>query len=107
MYGKGQGVPQDYKTAVKWYTLAAEQGFPLAQCNLGLRYPRGQGVIQDNIYAHIWWNIVASSGKSDVSEVYKASSKYLDLVAKDMTPADNSNAQILARECVKKKYKGC
>ena len=26
MYGEGQGVPQDYKTAHKWYRLAAEQG---------------------------------------------------------------------------------
>ena len=25
-YRKGLGVPQDYKTAVKWFTLAAEQG---------------------------------------------------------------------------------
>jgi TPR repeat protein len=29
MYENGQGVPQDYKTAVKWYRLAAEQGMPL------------------------------------------------------------------------------
>ena len=29
MYDKGQGVPQDYKTAVKWYRLAAEQGMPM------------------------------------------------------------------------------
>lgn len=26
MYETGQGVPQDYKTAVKWYRLAAKQG---------------------------------------------------------------------------------
>jgi TPR repeat protein len=26
MYYNGEGVLQDYKTAVKWYTLAAEQG---------------------------------------------------------------------------------
>ena len=26
MYREGQGVPQDYKTAVKWYQRAAEQG---------------------------------------------------------------------------------
>ena len=26
MYQKGKGVPQDYKEAVKWYMLAAEQG---------------------------------------------------------------------------------
>ena len=27
MYYNGRGVPQDYKQAVKWYRLAAEQGF--------------------------------------------------------------------------------
>ena len=27
MYDKGQGVPQNYKTAVKWWKRAAEQGF--------------------------------------------------------------------------------
>ena len=26
MYYNGEGVPQDYKEAVKWYTKAAEQG---------------------------------------------------------------------------------
>ena len=30
------GVVQDYKTAVKWYTLAAEQGLARAQHNLGV-----------------------------------------------------------------------
>ena len=34
MYDNGQGVPQDYKTAVKWYRLAAEQGHAAAQNNL-------------------------------------------------------------------------
>ena len=32
---KGQGVPQDYAEAVKWYRLAAEQGNADAQYNLG------------------------------------------------------------------------
>ena len=31
MYDNGQGVPQNDKTAVKWYTLAAEQGDAYAQ----------------------------------------------------------------------------
>ena len=26
MYEKGEGVPQDYKTAVKWFRLAVKQG---------------------------------------------------------------------------------
>ena len=30
MYENGEGVPQDYKEAVKWYTKAAEQG--VCQC---------------------------------------------------------------------------
>ena len=30
-----------------------------------------------------------------------------DMVAKEMTPADISAAQKLARECVKKNYKDC
>ncbi len=34
MYEEGQGIPQDYKTAVKWYRLAAEQGYADAQFNL-------------------------------------------------------------------------
>ncbi len=30
MYAKGQGVPQDYVQAYRWYTLAASQGIDLA-----------------------------------------------------------------------------
>ena len=29
MYENGEGVPQDYKEAVKWYRLAAEQGYAM------------------------------------------------------------------------------
>lgn len=32
------------KKAVKWYTKAAEQGLPRAQCNLGVCYENGNGV---------------------------------------------------------------
>ena len=34
----GEGVPENDKTAVKWYTLAAEQGISDAQYNLGVMY---------------------------------------------------------------------
>ena len=53
MYDEGHGVSQDYKTAVKWYTLAAEQGVARAQFNLGLNYATGLGIPQDNVYAHM------------------------------------------------------
>ena len=101
MYDKGKGVPQDYKTAAKWWKLAAEQGNADAQNNLGAMYSKGRGVLQDYVYAHMWFNIAASSGKS------KNASKNRDIVAGVMTPAQIADAQKLARECVRKKYKGC
>ena len=101
MYDNGRGVPEDDKTAVKWWTLAAEQRNANAQNNLGNAYGRGQGVIQDNVYAHMWLNIAASSGES------KNASKNRDIVAKRMTPSQLEKAQNLARECIRKNYKGC
>ena len=47
MYANGWGVPENDKTAVKWYTLTAEQVNALAQFNLGLMYEHGQGVPTD------------------------------------------------------------
>jgi hypothetical protein len=100
MYEKGQGVPQDYKTAVKWYSLAAKQGNASAQNNLGTMYGMGHGVIQDWVYAHMWGNLAASNGN-------ERGAKVREIAAKQMTPSQLEKAQDLARECVRKKYKGC
>ena len=100
MYRKGEGVPQDDKTAVKWYRLAAEQGVVDAQSNLGAMYADGQGVIQDYVRAHMWFNIAASSGHKDAVGAR-------DLLEERMTPSQIEKAQDLARECVRKDYKGC
>ena len=62
MHGEGKGVPQDYKTAFKWYELAAEQEEVPSQANLGVMYYKGQGVSQDYVRAHMWWNIAPSQG---------------------------------------------
>ena len=91
---------QDYKTAVKWYTLAAEQGNADAQGNLGVMYGMGTGIIQDWVYAHMWGIIAASNGNED-------GAKLRDIAAEDMTPSQLEKAQDLARECVRKNYKGC
>ena len=100
MYANGRGVPQDHKTAVKWYGLAAEQGYANVQTNLGVMYIKGQGVIQDNVYAHMWGNLGASNGNEN-------GGRLRDIVAGEMTPSQLEKAQDLARECVRKKYKGC
>ncbi|SVE46259.1 uncharacterized protein METZ01_LOCUS499113 [marine metagenome] len=101
MYRQGFGVSQDYKRAAGWFSLAAEQGDANAQFGLGLMYANGkEGVIKDYVYAHMWLNIVASNGSERAGELR-------DLVAKRMSPAEISAAQDLARECIRKKYKGC
>ena len=100
MYNNGRGVPQNDKTAVKWYRLAAEQGGADAQFNLGNVYRLGTGVIQDKVYAHMWANLAGSNGSKKGRELR-------DFVAERMTPAQITEAQRLARECVRKKYKGC
>ena len=39
---------KDYKTAIKWYRKAAEQGDADAQASLGWMYSNGEGVTQDD-----------------------------------------------------------
>ena len=62
MYHNGDGVSQDYKTAMKWFRLAAKQGHATAQYNLGLMYRNGRGVPQDNKTAVKWWKLAAEQG---------------------------------------------
>ena len=80
--------------------LSTGQGIAQAQSNLGGMYGNGQGVLQDNVRAYMWWNIAASSGD-------EMAVRNRGIVAKQMTPAQIADAQKLARECVRKKYKGC
>jgi TPR repeat protein len=62
MYRQGKGAPKDYKTAVKWYTLAAKQGNAESQYNLGLMYQKGLSVPQDNETALEWYTLAAKQG---------------------------------------------
>jgi hypothetical protein len=70
MYDKGRGVPQNYKTAVKWYTLAAKQGHADAQYNLGVMYDEGIGISQNNYTAMKWYGLAAKRGNSDAQKRY-------------------------------------
>ncbi len=62
MYYNGEGVIKDDKTAVKWFTLAAEQGDAKAQYNLGWMYEKGLGVVQDYKTAVKWYTLAAEQG---------------------------------------------
>ena len=66
MYDNGEGVPQDYKEAVKWYTKAAEQGDATAQSMVGLCYADGRGVAKNPIKGYAWFNIAIANGEKTI-----------------------------------------
>ncbi len=97
---QGQGVPQDFAEAMKWYRLAADQGYANAQFNLGWMYEYGQGVLQDNVMAHMWYNIASANGN-------ELGGTNRDKRAEKMSPAAIEKAQAMARECMSSNYKKC
>ncbi|HWZ70011.1 MAG TPA: tetratricopeptide repeat protein [Casimicrobiaceae bacterium] len=62
MFDRGEGVPQDYKEAFRWYALAAGAGHADAMNSLGLMYALGHGVSQDLSEAMKWWSKAADGG---------------------------------------------
>src|SRR5881296_1022877 len=62
LYGKGEGVPQDFAQARQWYEKAATQGNAQAQVNLGEMYARSEGVPQDYDKAMEWFQKAAAQG---------------------------------------------
>ncbi len=63
-YEHGQGIIQDYKKAVYWYTKAAEQGDSSAQNKLGFCYWSNQGVAQNYEKAVYWYTKAAEQGNA-------------------------------------------
>ena len=99
MYADGQGVPRNYKLAVKWYRKAAEQGDVMGQVNLGEMYIQGQGVFRDYVQALKWNILAAQSGDQDAI-------KYCNTLADNMSSTKIAEAKRLAREWVVKHAKG-
>ena len=127
---------QDYKEAVKWFRLSAEQGNTDAQTNLGSRYKKGEGVPQDYKEAVKWYRLAAYEGNSHAqnnlgtmhefgrgvlqdntmahmwyniasANGHDKAGKWRDERAGLMTNADISKAQSMARECMSSSYTKC
>ena len=62
MYKNGKGVKQDYLEAIKWYRMAAKQGYGWAQYNLAHMYAHGEGVKQNLQEAAKWYLMAAEQG---------------------------------------------
>ena len=65
----GWGGRQDDLDALKWYTLAAEQGHAQAQNKLGKFYENGScGAEANNAVAIKWYQLAADQGHSESKE---------------------------------------
>ena len=136
MYFNGDGVPQDYKEALKWWRLAAEQGQARSQYNLGVMLKDGRGVPQDYKEAIKWFRLAAEQGvakaQTNLGFMYEKGQGVLqdnatahmwynvgaangnelggtngDNLASKMTPAAIEKAQAMARECMNSGYTMC
>ena len=65
LYQAGLGVPIDYKEAMKWYRLAADQNLPMAMVNIGNLYRTGLGVTKDDQEARRWFQRAADLGSTE------------------------------------------
>ena len=91
MYAKGEGVPQNYAEAAKWYRLAAEQGDASAQSFLGVMYFKGDGVPQNYVAAYKWLSLSAAQGD-------QLAARNRGIAMSVMTPAQIAEAQKQAAE---------
>ena len=97
MLSGGRGVVENDYEAVKWYRLAAEQGYFASQFNLGYQYYWGEGVMQNYKEAYIWLALSATSG----IPIYV---KHRDNFAKLLSADDLIDAQQEAARRYKKIY---
>jgi TPR repeat protein len=109
LYYEGQGVPQDFKEAVRWFLLAAGQGLANAQFKLGNMYEQGQGVPQDFKEAVTWYRLAAEQGLADaqsslglmydkgkgVAQDYRQAAKWYTLAAKQGNGGAQNNLGVM------------
>ena len=68
-YAEGQGVPQSWAEAARWFRKSAEQGNAEAQCGLGVCYAEGNGVGQSRTEAVRWFRKAAEQGDAEAQAV--------------------------------------
>ena len=87
-YYHGKGRPKNDKEAVKWFQIAAKQGFAASQDNLGYCYYFGIGVTQNYKEAVKWFRLAAEQGAAS-SQYYLGECYYFGLgVTQDYAVAE-------------------
>ena len=77
LYDDGDGVPQNYNEAMKWYHQAAEKGEAVAMNNIAIMYANGEGVTKDLVTAKSQLQKSADAGyepaRQSLQEINQAS----------------------------------
>lgn len=55
MYQNAIGTEENYQEAMRWYTASAEQGYVIAQFNLGHMYQNGLGILLPSYRQALYW----------------------------------------------------
>jgi uncharacterized protein len=100
LYGKGQGLLQDYKESVKWFKLSADQGNAEAQFYISMAYINGVTYKKNYPLAYMWMSISASRN-------IKLAKDTLPKFIKMMNKEEIFNGKKLKDICTEKKFINC
>ena len=62
VYEGGHCLPSQHAEALRWFQLAATQGYPPALFSVGLMHELGHGMLADNAAAIHWYSRAAAAG---------------------------------------------
>lgn len=85
-YYHGNGVDKNYRKAVYWYKIAAEQGVGLAQYNLAGCYELGRGVEKDPDKALEWYKGAAELGVREAKRALRRIELETSLSEEELLP---------------------
>ena len=100
LYGKGQGLLQDYKKSIKWFKLSADQGNQESQFYIGMAYINGVTYKKDYSVAYMWLSVSALRNNRLAKE---ALPKFIKMMSKD----EINRGKQLKTVCINKSFINC
>ena len=89
-YENGDGLPQNYAEAFKWYKKAAEQGNTDAQLCLAYMYCNGKGTAKNYIEGYVWLSIASAQGDKEAK--YQLSILEVEMSSEQLAEAQQKAA---------------
>ena len=100
LYGKGQGLLQDYRESIKWFKLSADQGNAEAQFYIGMAYINGVTYKKNYSIAYMWLSVSALKQT-------RLAKDNLPKFIKMMTQEQISEGEKLKNLCINKNFINC